>query len=56
MADSSRLFTPPVDRVPDSDPMIIRIPLDKMDWSARKSQQKPWDTGWAGVKNLPNGK
>lgn len=58
MADSptnSRLFTPPMDRVPDSDPMIVRVPLKEMDWSNRGSQQKPWATGWATVKNLRNG-
>lgn len=59
MADSpssSRVFSPPQDRVPDSDPAIVRVPLDEMPWAARKSQQKGWDSGWAGVRNLPNGK
>lgn len=56
MADSSRLFTPPQNHVPDSDPSIIRVPMKSMDWANRPSQQKPWDKDIGGVKNLPNGK
>jgi hypothetical protein len=57
MADSSRLFTPPQNNVPDSDPMIVRVPLKSMDWANRSSQQKAWDTKEVGgVKNLPNGR
>jgi hypothetical protein len=53
---SSVLFNPPQNSVPDSDPSIVRIPLKQMDWAARSSQQKPWDKDIGGVKNLPNGK
>lgn len=57
MADnSSRLFTPPMDRVPDSDPMLVRVPMKELDWANRPSQQKPWGSGWMTVKNLSNGK
>lgn len=56
MADRSPLFTPPQDRVPDSDPAIVRVPMDHMPWSARKSQQHAWDKGVGGTKNLPNGR
>ncbi len=56
--DKSRLFTPPQDNVPWEDPAIVRVPLQKMDWANRPSQQKAWDngSGTKAVKNLPNGK
>lgn len=55
--DPSRLFTPPQNHVPESDPMIVRVPMDHMPWSARKSQQKGWDTKEAGtLTHIPNGK
>lgn len=55
--DNSRLFTPPQNHVPESDPMIVRIPLEHMPWAARRSQQKTWMTREVGgVKNIPNGK
>lgn len=58
MADSrsnSRVFSPPMDRVPDSDPMIVRVPLDDMDWAARKSSQRTWADGPKSIKHVPNG-
>lgn len=55
MADNSRLFTPPMDALRDSDPQIVKVPLNQMDWASRSSQQKSWDSGWATVKNLKNG-
>lgn len=54
--DKSRLFTPPQDRVPDSDPAIVRVPMQETDWANRRSQQKAWSSGWASLKNLPNGR
>lgn len=55
--DKSRLFTPPQDHVPESDPAIIRIPMKEMDWAARRSQQKGWDnSGGKGLKHIPNGR
>lgn len=54
--DKSRLFTPPQNHVPENDPAIVRVPLDHMPWANRKSQQKAWESGWAGIKNLPNGR
>lgn len=53
--DKSRLFTPPQNSVPDTDPAIVRVPMTEMDWANRRSQQKSWNSGWAGVKNLKNG-
>jgi hypothetical protein len=55
VADRSPLFNPPQDRVPDSDPAIVRVPLDHMPWSARKSQQHAWDKGDKSIKHVPNG-
>lgn len=55
--DRSRIFTPPQDRVPDSDAAIVRVPMDKMDWANRPSQQKGWDNSAAKtIRNLPNGR
>lgn len=57
MADKSRLFNPPQDSLPSSnDPAIVRVPLDKLDWANRPSQQKSWGNDWASVKNLSNNK
>lgn len=53
--NSSRLFTPPMDGLRDSDPQIVKVPLNSMDFASRSSQQKPWGSTWAGVKNLKNG-
>lgn len=58
MADSrsnSRVFTPPMDRVPDSDPMIVRVPMEDMDWSARRTTQRTWSDGPKTIKHVPNG-
>lgn len=58
MADSrsnSRVFSAPQDHVPDSDPMIERVPLDDMDWAARKSQQHGWAAGPKTIKHVKNG-
>lgn len=57
MADSSsRLFNPGAGaRVPDSDPMVQRVPLDMMPHGARKSQLGgKWDNGDLAVKHVPN--
>lgn len=56
MADSTPLFTPPQNSVPDNDPQIVRVPLKDMDWANRPSQQKAWDKSIGGTKNLPNGR
>lgn len=57
MADSnSPAFVPPVNSVKDSDPMVIRVPLDKTDFGARMSTQKAIDTANSmTVNNLKNG-
>lgn len=53
--DKSPLFNPPQDRVPDSDPAIVRVPMEKMDWAARSSQQKSWSNDWQTIKHVKNG-
>jgi hypothetical protein len=57
MADSnSPAFVPPVNAVKDSDPMIIRVPLDKVDIGFRPSAAKSVDmTNNMSVSNLKNG-
>lgn len=57
MADSSsRLFNPGAGaRVPDSDPMVLRVQLDAVPHGARKSQLgQKWDNGDLAVKHVPN--
>lgn len=34
---------PSINRLIDEDPMIVKVPMEKMDWGARKSAQ-PKDT------------
>lgn len=57
MADKSGspAFKPPMDRVTESDPQIIRVPMDKMDWAARRSQLPGQDqSGAKPLRNIPN--
>lgn len=51
---NSPAFNPPMNRVIDSDPQIIRVALDKTDWGARKSAQ-PVIQNSQTVRNLKNG-
>lgn len=51
----SPAFKPPMDRVTDSDPQIIRVPMDKVDWGFRKSQDPMQDQGATKpLKHIPN--
>lgn len=54
MPDPSPAFNPPMNRVIDSDPQIIRIPLEKTDWGFRKSQQPDVRAEGMGLKHIPN--
>ena len=55
MAESnSPAFQPPVNKITDNDPMIVRIPLDVVDIGYRKSQM-PADRNQMTVRNLKNG-
>lgn len=59
MAESnSRLFNPGAGAtVPDSDPMIQRVPLDSTPHGARKSQTgQRWDNGALAVRHVKNGR
>lgn len=58
MADKSGspAFKPPMDRVTDDDPSIIRIDLTKVEWAFRKSQQPQMDSSATGpVRHVQNG-
>ena len=58
MADSSSpAFTPPMNRVTDNDPMVIRVPMDKVDIGNRKSAQNGLmqNEATGGVRNIKNG-
>lgn len=57
MADKSGspAFKPPMDRVTDSDPMIVRVPMDEVQWANRKSQQPSMNEQAAGsLRHIPN--
>jgi hypothetical protein len=57
MADKSGspAFKPPMDRVTESDPQIIRVGMDKTDWAGRKSQWPSQDQGATKpLRNIPN--
>ena len=56
MADRSPIFNPPMDRITDNDPMIVRVPMEKADWGARRSQQKAWNKDDKALKHIPNGR
>lgn len=58
MADKSGspAFKPPMDRVTDNDPQIIRVPMDTVDFGGRKEQWPSMREGAAGpLKHIPNG-
>ncbi len=55
MSDS-RAFVPPVNQIKDTDPMLVRVPMDKTDIGFRKSQQTGMNNDHMGVNNLSNGK
>lgn len=52
-ASNSPAFNPPMNRVIDSDPQIVRVDLGKTDWGARKSSQKDI-SNTMGVRNILN--
>ena len=57
MADKSGspAFKPPMDRVTESDPAIIRVAMDKVEWGFRPSQFPGQDQGATKpLKNIPN--
>lgn len=54
MASQSPAFNPPLNRVIDSDPQIVRVALEKTDFGARRSAQ-PAIANEMGVRHLKNG-
>ena len=55
MADTNNpAFTPPMNRITDDDPMIIRVPLDKVEIGARKSQQPAMGNSMT-LRHIKNG-
>lgn len=57
MAESSSpAFMPPMNTVKDTDPMIVRVPQDKVDFGFRKSQQPPMKAEDMTLSNIPNGR
>lgn len=57
MAESnSPAFVPPMNTVKDNDPMIVRVPLDKVDFASRKSAQPPMQTENMTLSHVPNGR
>lgn len=53
--NNSVVFTPPMNRVTDNDPMVVRVPQDRTDWGFRKSQAPPQVNNLS-VANMNNGK
>ena len=43
MADSPA-FNPPAGTVKDNDPLVSKVPMDRMDWGARKESQPSFDS------------
>lgn len=54
MAESPA-FNPPVSKLSDNDPMIVRVPMDKTDFGARKSAQPPIRAENMTLSHIPNG-
>lgn len=51
----SPAFKPPMDRVTDNDPQIIRVPMDKTGWGFRRSQDPTQDHGAVKpLRHIPN--
>lgn len=55
MADSPA-FNPPVTSIKDTDPMIVKVPMDRTDMGFRKSATPPMRTESMGLSTIPNGK
>ena len=56
MADQTPAFTPPMSTIKNDDPMIVRVPLDKLDFAARPSAVPPMKTDNMTLSHIPNGK
>ncbi len=56
MADQSPAFNPPMTTVKDSDPLVMKVPMDKVDWANRKSQQPTFQDGLPPIQHVGNGR
>lgn len=57
MADSSsRAFNPPAGAPRDTDPMVMKVPMDSVDFGFRKSQTPPMRTEGMGLSHVKDGK
>lgn len=56
MADSSPAFNPPAAQVKDTDPMVEKVPMDRVDWGFRKSQAPAMEKGLPPIQHIPNGR
>lgn len=56
MSDKSPAFNPPVNTVKDSDPMIVRVPMDRTDIGFRPSQRPTMKDDHFAINHVPNGK
>lgn len=52
---NSPIFNPPMNRITENDPQVVRIDQTKTDWGFRKSQAPPQANIFP-LANLPNGK
>lgn len=56
MAESnSVVFRPPQNHITENDPMITRVPMDKVDFANRKSQQPALKSEGMSLKHVMNG-
>jgi hypothetical protein len=56
MADSnSRAFTPAVNTIRENDPMIMKVPTDKVDFAFRKSQTPPMKSEGMTLSHVKSG-
>lgn len=55
MSDSPA-FNPPAGTVKDTDPMVMKVPMDRTDWGARKESQPSFQDGLPPVSHIPNGR
>jgi hypothetical protein len=50
----SPAFKPPMNHTTESDPQIVRVPMDRVDFGFRPSQRPPM-TNEFGISHIPNG-
>lgn len=53
--DRSPAFNPPQTTVKDNDPLVSKVPMDRMDWAGRRTSQPAFQDGMPPIKHVPNG-